>query len=273
MKNTESSSMDAYASDDISEQNLRQANEHLRLTNQMLWSLFADISKKMQVSSTAIKASVSSLLGYDIVLGLAAQHELLEIIENSTDQVSKNIMLLTLVSKMESNTFAINPEPIEIPEILSSVNEIVARNHPELSLGLSIHTPGKPACIDYEYLSIALVMLYELIIQTQQAPCSLNIAAVESEDHWFIDIEEVSKEIFDTLLKVSASGTDELLQDAYLLPTKKLQLYVVCKIFERLAIQIATPLASETEGPTGIRLMIPIAKNKLLVHELSLNCE
>ena len=83
---------------DAGMQDLRQEVEQLRLTNQMLWALLADISKKMQVSSAAIKASVSSLLGYDIVLGTAAQHELLEVIESSTDQVSKNITLLTLLS-------------------------------------------------------------------------------------------------------------------------------------------------------------------------------
>ena len=167
MKNAENSSIDSHASDEIRDQNLRQENEHLRMTNQMLWSLLVDISKKMQVSSAAIKASVSSLLGYDIVLGMAAQHELLEVIENSTDQVSKNIMLLTLVSKMESDTFIFNPEPTEIPELLSSVNGIIAQDYPDLPLGLNIRTPGKLACIDYEYLSIVLVMLCELIIQTQ----------------------------------------------------------------------------------------------------------
>ena len=260
MKNTENSSTDSYTSDEIEDQNLRQENEHLRMTNQMLWSLITDISKKMQVSSTAIKASVSSLLGYDIVLGMAAQRELLEIIENSTDQVSKNIMLLTLVSKMESDTFIFSPEPIEIPEILSSVNGIIAQNYPDLLLGLNVHTPGKPACIDYEYLAISLVMLCELIVQTQPSPRSLNIAAAESKDHWVIEIGQASQGMIDTLLKLSTSGTDELLQDAYLLPTRKLQLYVVYKILERLSIQISTPLQSETKEPIGIRLMIPIAK-------------
>lgn len=269
MANTKHSGTNSYASEDANVEELRQEVEHLRLTNQMLWALLSDISKKMQVSSAAIKASVSSLLGYDIVLGIAAQHELLEIIENSTDQVSKNITLLTLVSQIEADTFFINPEPIEIPEILSAVNEIIAKNHPDLTPRLNIHAPGQPACVDYEYLSIALVMLYELIIQNQQSP-QLTIAAVEVKDYWVIDIGEVGQGILDALLKVSVSGVQEFLQDVvYLLPIRKLQIYVAYKMLERLSIQISTVLESEPEETAGIRLMIPIAET----NNSPLNCE
>ena len=188
---------------------------------------------------------------------MAAQHELLEIIESSTDQVSKNIMLLTLVSKMATDTFIINPEPTEVPEILSSVNGTVAKNYPDLPLDLNVQTPGKPAYVDYEYLSIALVMLCELIVQMQPSPRPLSIAAVESKDHWAVDIGEVNQEVLDTLLKASASGSDELLQDAHLLPTRRLQLYVVYEILERLSIKIST-LSSDTDEPVYIRLMITV---------------
>ena len=98
MKNTDGPSMAAYTSDETRDQNLRQENERLRMTNQMLWSLFADISKKMQVSSAAIKASVSSLLGYDIILGMAAQHELLEIIQKYREGLVPLIVPATLIN-------------------------------------------------------------------------------------------------------------------------------------------------------------------------------
>lgn len=254
MEDTQNSGLD---SDETGNQNLYLENERLRATNQMLWSLLADISKKMQSSSAAIKASVSSLLGYDIVLGMAAQHELLEIIESSTDQVSKNIMLLTLVSKMASDTFIINPEPTEVPEILSAVIGTVAKTYPDLPFDLTVRTPGKPAYVDYEYLSIALVMLCELMIQMQPSPRPLGIAAVESKDHWAVDIGEVNQEVLGTLLKASAGGSDELLQDAHLLPTRRLQLYVVYRILERLSIKISTP-SSNTNEPVNIRLMVPV---------------
>jgi K+-sensing histidine kinase KdpD len=263
MANIRNSGMNPHASEDANVENLRQEVEHLRLTNQLLWALLADISRKTQVSSAAIKASVSSLLGYDIVLGTAAQHELLEVIEDSTDQVSKNITLLTLVSQIEADTFLINPEPDEISEILAAVNETIIKQYPELALGFSIDASGSPVCIDYDYLSIALVMLYELIIQAQSSPQQLNIAASEAGDHWILDIGNVSQGIYDILSRISAGGINVLLQDAsYLLPVKKLQLYVACKIFERLSIEMTGVLGSKPDESAGIRLMIPLAKQQ-----------
>jgi signal transduction histidine kinase len=270
MANTNHPDTESRASADANVQDLRQEVEHLRLTNQMLWALLADISKKMQVSSAAIKASVSSLLGYDIVLGTAAQHELLEVIENSTDHVSSNITLLTLVSQLEADTFTSDPEPIEISEILFVANEIITRSHPDLTPDLDIPSSENLACIDYDYLSIALVMLYELNIQTQKPPQSLNITAVEAEEHWILDIGKVSQVVFDAVVEVSAGGTDELLRgQGYLPPFRKLQLYVICKILERLSIQIGTILDSESGGTPGIRLMIPFAK----MSDSNLYCE
>lgn len=270
MANTKHPETTSHVSDDSDAQALRQQVEHLRLTNQLLWALLADISRKMQVSSAAIKASVSSLLGYDIVLGLAAQHELLEVIEDSTDQVSKNITLLTLVSQIEAGTFFINTEPIEISEILSAVNELMSRTYPDLTINLGTQMPGRPVCVDYEFLSIALMMLFELLIQTQQPPQQLNITATESKTHCLIDVGSTKQEIYDTLSKVSESGTEVLLRDtAFLLPVRKLQLYVACKIFEQLSIQIESAPESEPEQSTGIRLLIPLAKKQ----DGTLNCE
>ena len=74
---------------------LHQEINHLNSTNQTLWSLLVNISTKMQISSTVIKASVSSLLGDDIIWDGSTQNELLEIIDSSANQVSKQIMLLT----------------------------------------------------------------------------------------------------------------------------------------------------------------------------------
>ena len=256
MAKTQSSRMNSQLDENIKEQSLYQEIEHLRMTNQALWSLLVELSKKMQVSSAAIKTSVSSLLGYDIILDVSTQHELLEIIENSTDQVSKHVMLLTLVSKIEADTFALNPEPIEIPEVLSFVNRKVNKIYPEVSLDLSIHASGKPACIDYEYLSIALVMLFELFLETQVFPQGFNILATESQNHWHVDIKEISADMQRMLLKVFSHEASEFLQNVCLRPTRKLQLYVIRKIFELLSIQISTSL----EEALGIRMMIPLVK-------------
>lgn len=260
---------DTVLSNDSGDGGNRQEIEVLRMTNQMLWALLADIFKKMQVSSTAIKASVSSLLGYDIVLGASAQHELLEVIEDSSDQVSKSIMLLTFVSQMESDSFAVNVEPVEISEVISTVVGVIAKNNPELVLDLDIHAAGKSICMDYDYLSIALVMLCELIAVTQQPATPLKITTTEAEDRWRIDIGVVSQVVLDTLLSVSANGPEALLKEAQLLPIRKLQFYVAFKILEHLSIQVSALLEPGLDKPTYIRLMMPVAS----ISDGALNCE
>jgi K+-sensing histidine kinase KdpD len=238
--------------------NLRQEIEGLRSSNQALWSLVVNISKKIQISSAAIKASVSSLLGYDIMWDASTQHELLEVIDTSTNQVSKDVVLLTLVSKMESNSPVLDPEPNEIHEILSSIVANISSNHPEFSIKLNAYTSGCPVYVDYEYLSIALVMLFELIIGAQTFQKEFSIFTEEMKDHWHVDIKGVAQDVVDTMLKVSEADIDEFIRDAYLLPITKLRLYVVHKIFELQSIQIKTQ--PTIEEPTSIRLIIPIAK-------------
>lgn len=261
--------MNTATSTDTGGQNDRREIETLRATNRMLWSLLADILKKMQVSSTAIKASVSSLLGYDIVLGASAQHELLEVIENSSDQVSKSIILLTFLSQMESDSFMVNPDPIEVSEVLAAVTGTIARNNPDLSLDLGIDKAGKLICMDYDYLSIALVMLCELITATQLSSIPLKIRADEVDGFWRVDIGVADQVVSDVLVNVLANGPDALLEQSQLLPTRKLQFYVVFKIFERLSIQVGPWVESGVDDSTSIRLIIPAAETS----EDTLYCE
>ncbi|MBL7163008.1 MAG: hypothetical protein ISS57_10410 [Anaerolineales bacterium] len=260
MENNQNINVDSQDPEELKDQvlNLSQEIEYLRTTNQAMWFSLISISKKMQVSSAAIKASVSSLLDYDIIWDGSTQYELLEIIDSSSDQVSKHATLLTLVFKINSNEFTLNPEPTEIYEILSSVTRIVDGNYPEFTINFNTQTPGNPVFVDYEYLSIALVMLFELIIETQTLPQQLDLLAVESKDDWFVDIEEIGKDIIDMLLKVSGREANELLQDVYLLPTNKLKLYVVRKIFDLQSIRITTQ--PRIEAPMSIRLLIPTVK-------------
>jgi len=259
MNKNQKTNMNSHDEENLKDQvlNLRNEAEYLRIANQLLWSLLADISKKIQGSSAAIKASVSSLLGYDIIWDASTQHELLEIIDSSTDQVSKYVTLLTLVSKMEANIFTLNTEPIEIPEILSTVNGIISKNYPELSITLSSDASARPACVDFEYLTIALVMFIEIILESRTLE-QVNLDVTESKDHWYVDIEEINSDMIDTVSKISALEANELLQGISLLPISKLQLYFVHKIFNLLSIQVSPIL--EMEQLTGIRLMIPIVK-------------
>ena len=224
--------------------------------NQAMWSLLVENSRRLQVSSAAIKAAVSSLLGYDIFWDGSTQHELLEIIDDSADQVSNQITLLSLAFRSESKSLEIKPEPNEIQEILSSVLDRIAEEYPELKLELDMASDGNPVLVDYEYLSVALKLLFEVIADTQTDTQGINVVAREVDSNWHIDIYGVDNEILELLSTIPLCLADELTPDKRLLPTNKLKLLVMCRIFGSQSIQ--TGGITKMENLTGMRISIPL---------------
>ena len=181
---------------------LRQEMNELKTTNMAFWALLFDISKKMQVSSTVIKASVSSLLGTDIIFDGSTQNEILEIIDSSTNQVSNQVKLLTIISMIEANKLSLNAEPIGIQEILSFVISNISKNNPEhIPFELSVCERGLPVLVDYEYFSIALVFLLEIILETEQGSQKLTINTNELNSHQYVDILGISNHGISTLVE------------------------------------------------------------------------
>ena len=68
MKLEESRNSDSTKIEELQMQvsELKQKLDEANVLNQAMWSLLVDISKRLQLSSAAIKAAVSSLLDYDI---------------------------------------------------------------------------------------------------------------------------------------------------------------------------------------------------------------
>ena len=237
---------------------LQQKLDEANVINQAMWTLLVEISKRLQVSSAAIKAAVSSLLGYDIFWDGSTQHELLEIIDDSADQVSNQITLLSLTFRSESENLEIKPEPNEIQEILSSALDAIAENYPDLVFEIDMLPDGNPILVDYEYLSVALKLLFEVLAETQEEPQKLTVVARETQSDWIVDIYGGSSEIIDFLSTVSLCLAEELSQDTLLLPTNKLKLLVMCRIFGSQSIQIGT--SQKMENKVGIRLSIPLVE-------------
>ncbi len=239
---------------------LQEEIENLTVANKSFWSLLVNVSKKMQVSSAVIKASVSSLLSNDILWDGSTQNEILEIIDSSSNQLSRQVMLLTLLSKIESDSLFIKSEPNDIQEILSSSLGLVSRNYPEtFSVQPALINKGLPVFVDYEYLSIALVLLLEFIGETEKKSQDLTITTEELKDHWVIGISELSKDNITMILNVFDLEKDLLFQHQNLLPTKKLMLYVIKNIFELQSINLENCL--EIGKNACISLKIPAANN------------
>ncbi len=80
---------------------LRRQLAELNARNQTLQTLLVEISRKLQISSASIKAAVSSMLALDFFWDESTQHEFLETIDNSVDQISSLIRLVTLAFRSE----------------------------------------------------------------------------------------------------------------------------------------------------------------------------
>jgi len=237
---------------------LKKKLDDANVLNHAMWTLLVEISRRMQVSSAAIKAAVSSLLGYDIFWDGSTQHELLEIVDDSADQVSDQITLISLAFRSESRSLEIKPEPNEIQEILTLVLDAVADNYSDLEFEIEIFPDGSPILVDYEYLSVSLKLLFEVLAESPKPQKMYRVITREEENFWFIDILGVKNEITEYLSTVTLCNADELTQDAHISPTNKLKLLVMCRIFGLQDIHFKAIGGLENEA--GIRILIPIVK-------------
>jgi light-regulated signal transduction histidine kinase (bacteriophytochrome) len=238
---------------------LQQKLDEANVINQAMWTLLVEISRRLQVSSAAIKAAVSSLLGYDIFWDGSTQHELLEIIDNSADQVSDQITLLSLTFRSESESLELKPEPNEIQEILSYVLDNISQRFPEVKLDVEMASDGHPVMVDYEYLSVGLRLLFEVLADTSKGLHRISVGVTESQDAWLINISGMNNEVMEYLSTIASKcSTDEVMQETRLVAINKLKLHVMCRIFSEQSIYFEPQ--TELENHTGIRLTIPIAE-------------
>ena len=240
----------------ISELNLEL--EETKIINQSMWSLLVEITNRLQMSSSAIKAAVSSLLDHDIFWDGSTQHELMEIIDNSADQVSNQIILLSLTFRSEANDLEMRLEPYEIQEIFISAFDTLGKEYPRLELSIDMPSDGNLILVDYKYLTVALELLFDVITASQPFLSRLKVIARETHANWQIDIYGINDDIADFIGKISSCVDDELIKDIRLLATNKLKLFVVCNIFSLQEIQIES-LNTEENG-SGVRLILPLAK-------------
>jgi len=238
---------------------LNRELDEAKIINQSMWSLLVEITNRLQMSSSAIKAAVSSLLGHDIFWDGSTQHELLEIIDNSADQVSNQIILLSLAFRSEANDLAMQIEPYDIQEVFIPTFDKLGRNHPNLELKIDIPSEGNSILVDYKYLSVALELLFDVIAVSQQSLSKLEVQAREYQTNWYMDIFGIDGEIADFIANISSCADEELITDIRLLPTNKLKLFVVCNIFSLQNILIES--LNQGLDNNGLRIILPQVEN------------
>ncbi len=234
----------------------RQLTE-LKGQNRAMWALLAEISRRLQASSTSIKAAVSSLLDYDIFWDGSTQHEFLETIDNSVDQGANLIMLMMLAFRSEADNLEMKPEPHTLQEILSTVLDTISAKRPVFHFEVAFPTADTPVLVDYGYLAVGLRLLLEVLLESGMALPKLKLRVVEAKDYWYLDIANIQKSVTKAIDHLSQGRFDDLMLADHISPENVLKLFTASRIIRLQNIQLAV-WAGE-EGETGLRLTIPTA--------------
>jgi K+-sensing histidine kinase KdpD len=238
MMQNDSSKRDSVTYDELLQQNqaLLQEIEDLRAQETFAWNLFVETSRKLQVYSASIKAAVSSLLNYDIFWDSKNQHEFLETIDSSVNQVSEMIVLLTLAFRTQANNLVLSRDSHLLQEILSVSHTIAKKKNPDIKLEVSFPSDGMPVMVDYDYLTKALVLLYEVLIAQPQAG-SIRVEALETSGAWFLDFTGFGSPIA-RIIGAMHRCKAQPASNEFLSPENTLKLNVICEILKLQQISV-----------------------------------
>jgi K+-sensing histidine kinase KdpD len=232
-------------------QELRLELDHYSEQNKYLWKTFVDTSRRLQVTTSSIKAAVTSLLMYDIFWDGANQHEFLATINTSIDQVSELVKLVVLCSRLQAGELELKCEPHLLQEILSVLRIDISRKYPNLLGEMHLPEEGRLVKVDYEYFKLALEMLLS-IYYSRLGGSHIHIEAEAISENWLVKLSGVDPEI--TGLIRSMVNCKSNRQNSNSLSTENiLGLHIICEImhFQNVTFEF-------TEKLDAIKLVIPI---------------
>ena len=234
---------------------LRRQLADLHARNQTLQTLLVEISRKLQISSASIKAAVSSMLALDFFWDESTQHEFLETIDNSVDQISSLIRLVTLAFRSEIGELELILEPHSLPEILTAVSDEVSSLISNLEVEARPPEDEKPVLVDYEYLKVALKLLFEGIFQVKKSSEVLRVRSIESDTSWNLYIEDIDETVVNHVNNIIDCVEDSMAQEDGLLPESILKIFVAHQLFRLQDIQMI-PL-QDHNGSGSIQIVLP----------------
>ena len=234
---------------------LRRQLAELNARNQTLQTLLVEIGRKCQISSASIKAAVSSMLALDFFWDESTQHEFLETIDNSVDQISSLIRLVTLAFRSEIGELELTLEPHSLPEILTVVSDDMSSLISKMEVEARPPQDEKPVLVDYEYLKVALKLLIEGISQVKKNSESLRVSSIESDTSWNLYIEDIDEIVVNHVNNIIDCVEDSMAQEDDLLPESVLKIFVAHQLFRLQDIQII-PLKG-LNGNGSIQIVLP----------------
>jgi len=227
--------------------------------------LFFETSHKLQVYSASIKAAVSSLLSYDFFWDSSNQHEFLETIDDSIEQINNLVTLLSLALRSEANKLEIRPEPHNIQEIIYKLQNEITNNF-NIKLDIDILEEGDPVVIDYNYMFLAL-KLFLNVVNDVQPYSNVHIKLSEIPENCLLEFQNINSIIINllqSLIKCDKAIKQELVSIS---TDNILRIFVVLKLFCLQGIDVK--ILTEQQETNTVLLYIPIHKLNH-EHELSI---
>lgn len=238
-------------------QALAQEISDLKAEKRALWNMLAGTNRRLQMSSAAIKAAVSSLLNYDIFWDGANQHEFLETINASVDQAGRLVKLMTLAFRLESGSLVLKREPQVLQEIVSAVQDHMTTRFPNLAFGLTLPEAGGPALVDYEFLMMALEFLIEAM--EQMGTRRMGIQAVEAADSWILKFEGLDNQVLQVLQSANENRLGRSDTANRIVPESLLRVYIASQILDLQEIRME--IIESTEHLPKLRLVVPAQRS------------
>ncbi len=242
--------------DDLARENhaLRGELEALRRQQRAMWSMLADAGRALQVSSASIKAAVSSLLDHDIFWDASNQHEFLETINASADQVGRMIRLLALTFQSQAGRLDLKRSPNVLTDILSAMKNPPLPLYPRLPLEMPLPTSGRPVLADDEHLTLALQLLLEVFASRVAQP-PLRVRVTEEPTSWHLTLTGLQAAAAALVPAQLALPPDELVPAGDLPAESRLRLLVACRLLQLHGAQAWVSAAEAGE----LNLRLPAA--------------
>lgn len=213
---------------------LREVAE-LKAARRTLGQILVAISRGMQGSSASIKAAVSSLLNHDIFWDPANQYEFLQTIDKSVDNLAQFAFLLAVASRIEAESLDLRPEAYALQEIVMAARARTLARLPDLNLDTTLPDGGAAIRADFEYLTLALNLLLEVVVGAPTAR-QVRLEAHEDASGWQLNISQIdrtSSQLIQTYFAAAAEGVPAA---NALSAQSALKLFIVRDLLDRHAI-------------------------------------
>jgi len=228
--------------------------EEQETAQKFFWDLLVDIARRMQLSSTSIKVAVSSLLSNDIFWDPVNQHEFFTTINNSANVISDSVVLLNLAFRAKANKLVLKMEPQILQEILATIQRNAQARLNNVKIELDLSHSNQTVKVDYEYISMALVYLLDII----GAFCMdkiIRIVAHEKDGNWFLDFFGGMREILMLIYNMQHYQIKSVSENTLNISSEKiLGLHIACEICR---LQNISTTIIQDKDQFFLRLIIP----------------